>query len=903
MSRADLRALFRSNNRDLTAVDVFTDRQDEWAAVVRSITARVAAVRDPGFDVEDLESPRRNVLVFYGVGGIGKTTLSRRIAEHLADSTGDTGTGGSGLAQWPPLDPELGPVLPVRLDLSAEAGLGFESVLLALRITLASLGTPMPAFDLAFHRYWGHNHPGEPLEEYLRRSTFFSRFSSALGFPGQVQSVLADTAQALLMPGTLGTLVGQSVKTLVRALRDKRHQTRALAGCRRLPDLLEAEPDLDTLSYYSHLLAWDLAQLPADQSATPVVLLDTFEDVGDRTHRDTEQLIQRMAWLIPNALFVITGRNRLQWDDDRLEGQLDWVGPRAWPMLAPGAEDDPRQHRVGYLSAQDSEDYLCGRLTLDAQPLMDEQTRRLIVSRSHGLPLYLDLAVMRFLDLYHQHGQAPAAAEFNHDFPALVARTFRDLTPAERQVLRSVSLLGSFSVPLARAAAGLDHDAAALQLIERPFIDHDPSAPWPYHLHKLVRSAVRDADSTTEDHWSRDDWQRAAVRALAALGEEFHAAQATGDRRRLMGCLSQGLQLSRDYGLDLGWLVEAAYAYVEGCVWEPVELAPADETAGEAPDPGVGQALDSAPAALAVALSAIARRQRQHRGLTAEALRRVLDTGLLPEALRELPYYFLAECDRDLGRLQESVDGMRWVAASGGRLAPDASRGLLHLARRLGRFPDVREAVEALGRRGRKNRTLGDLWWPQGDIARACAAYGRAREEAEQQKVHGEAALSQACLAFAAAFQDRPRADEQITRAQSLLEGTTARWAELQLRNAELLRDAGADPQLPERAAAVVRDAEANGLTSSMAYARLAACFHATVLDDAEALAAAREELRLSVRGAEFAYLLELSYMMAGEDKPPEFPGAQWLDGAQETRGRWRRLIEDRRAQLATAGD
>ena len=192
---------------------------------------------------------------------------------------------------------------------------------------------------------------------------------------------------------------------------------------------------------------------------------------AERRVNITDNAAKRIAWLMPNTLFIVTGRNRLQWDDHRLEGQLDWAGPQFWPLLAPGACEDPRQHRIGYLSAQDSEQYLCRRLTVNENPLMDEPTRHLIISRSHGLPLYLDLAVMRFLDLYRQHGQAPSPEEFNHDFPALVARTFRDLTPPERQVLRAVSLLDAFSIPLASAAAGLTHDAPVLQLVERPFIE------------------------------------------------------------------------------------------------------------------------------------------------------------------------------------------------------------------------------------------------------------------------------------------------------------------------------------------------------------------------------------------------------------------------------------------------
>ena len=50
----------------------------------------------------------------------------------------------------------------------------------------------------------------------------------------------------------------------------------------------------------------------------------------------------------------------------------------------------------------------------------------MIADRSHGLPLYLylDLAVMRVLAI-HRTGRTPQPT----DFPALVARALRDLTP------------------------------------------------------------------------------------------------------------------------------------------------------------------------------------------------------------------------------------------------------------------------------------------------------------------------------------------------------------------------------------------------------------------------------------------------------------------------------------------
>ncbi|MEO3782850.1 hypothetical protein ABGB12_05965 [Actinocorallia sp. B10E7] len=855
---------------------MFANRAEEWAAVQRGLAEVVACRRSPEFDVEDVQLPRRNVLVFSGVGGIGKSTLSRRIAERLAGPE-------TGPEHWPPVEDGLGRVLPVRVDLSRQTGASFESVMLAVRLGLAELGKPLTAFDLALCRYWEHRHPGEPIEEHLRGNTFLRRYDGGRNFRNQLESSAGELAQLVGIPGAV--LAGRTLQTAVRILRERRRNARALAGCRRLPDLLEAEPDEETLAFSAHLLAWDLAQLPEEESVTPVVLLDTFEDVGDRTHRDFERLIQRMVWLMPNALFVITGRNRLQWDDPGLEGQLDWAGPECWPQLIPGASADPRQYRVGYLSASDGEDYLRRRLVADGRPLMDETTRRVLVSRSGGLPLYLDLAAMRFLDLHERTGHAPSVDEFDHEFPALVTRIFRDLPSEERDVLRAASLFDSFSVELATAAAGLDRDSAVLRLTDRPFVDVTPGSRWPYHLHELVRTAVRSTDTVSDDRWSPDDWRRAAQRAFDALGEEFTRHGGEPSRTALLGCLRQGLRLARDYDLDLGWLAEAAYAYVRDFVWEPIEI----ESDG---------AVDSPAVALADTLTVIARRQRQHRSITATRLRTILESGALPSDLRELPMYFLAECERDLGNLPVSLEGMRSVAANGGRLAPDASRGILHLTRRLGHFPDAITAAEGLGADGKKERTVGEILWTQGSIGHACSAFAQARDLAWERGQHGEAALCQAYLAFAASFADRARAVEQIDRADHMLRGAQARFAELQVRNARLLADSGYADDLLDQATEVATLAADNGLSSCAAYAKFALCFHAAITGSQNLLATGRAWLGESLRGAEFAYLLELTYFMTGEQPPPELPRARWIDGLDETRSRWAWLVQDRRREL-----
>ncbi|MEU2102334.1 hypothetical protein [Nocardia sp. NPDC019255] len=855
----------------MRALEVFTDREHEWSTVVDSVRNVHARVTGPGFDVEDLESPRRNVLTFYGVGGIGKTTLSRQVYDHLSDRNDDP-------AQCPWPTPVLPKTTAVWLDLSRQAGLDFESLILTVRLSVAKFG-PMPVFDLAFRRYWEHSHPNESIEEHLRSRRFFGRFSPAAS--RQMDSVLADVAQVLGLPGTVGALVGKGLASVVRALRDKRRHVQALA-CRRLPDLLEAEPNIEALSFYPHLLAWDLAHVPRKRSELLVILLDTFEDVGDRTNRERERLIQRLVWLLPNALFIITGRDRLQWDDQRLEGQLDWVGTQRWPQLGAGATDEPRQHLVGYLSATDCDAYLAQRLTRSGEPLIPAETRAMIAARSSGLPLYLDLAVMRFLTLHAAEARVPCVDEFDTDFTALVTRIFRDLTPEERHVARAVSLLDAFSVDLATATAGLDRDSATLRLVERPFIEHHPTALWPYRLHNLVRSAIRDGD-TTEDAWSPGDWRRAAERAHTALGAHWRDTART-DPGQITAYLAHGLRLAHEYALPVSWLIDAAVVYADNSVGEPLHF-PA--------------ATDSPATILARTLTAVGQRNRQDRRTTVADLRALIDSGQLPDEMVELPQYYLALCERDLGNITESMNGMRAVRDRGGRLAAAASRGLLHLARRLGHFREALTLAEGLGTAGRRHRAIGEIWCWHANIGTACAALARARDDALTHGLPAEAALCQTYLAFASAFQDRSRAAEQIARAHDMLDESPQLWAGAQLAVAELIRDAGLDPALPTRAANVADAALADGLTSPAAYARFAACFHAAILEDPTLVDAALEGLRASVNGDEFAYLMEIAHIMTVTPAPTELPGADWIDGEPTVNTLWTQLVTDRRRELA----
>ncbi|MEU1668522.1 ATP/GTP-binding protein [Streptomyces sparsogenes] len=884
----NLRALFSSN--DPSAFDVaeaFTDRNSQWAVVADALEEHLRRVAGGSINVEDLEAPRTNVIVFHGVGGVGKSTLLRKIeaaltaAEHRPEQWG--------APTWTER------VLPIRIDLSKAASTGsdFERVILTIRLALAgALDRTVPSFDVALRHYWEHVHPGEPLDEYVRRSGLAGRFANLL--PGQLQAGVGEVAAALALPGLVGSAAGQLTTALVSALRERQERARALAGATRTAALLEATPDLEALSYYPHLLAWDLNQLPAKKRLTPVVLLDTFEDTADR-HRDFERLLQRLVWLLPNVFFVIGGRSRLQWADPAFHGQLDWTGPTAWPGLAAApsslavpqpraAGSGARQFLIGDLSPEDCEAHLARRLVQDGQPLIGADIRAAITARSHGLPLHLDLAVSRFLEI-RRTGRTPTAADFDCTFPALLARTLSDLTPEERHLLRSVSLLDAFDLELATRTAGLTQQALARRLVERPLVTENPYALWPYHLHRAIRSAVRD-DEHSDDRWTPADWHQAATRALAALGDQWTKAAALAPSRMLLvACLRQGLRLARDHGLTgLGWLIEAAFVYTDDSVWEPLALA-ADT---EAPD---------TPAdAVAELLTAIVRRQREHRQRTADRLTAVLETGLLPAELTEMALYYRAKAHKDLSQNDAARTGMQQVADTGGRLAVKARRALANLARLAGDFPTALAAVPTLGWKGRHHRVLGDIHWSHADTAAAVAAFEAGRAEAEQHGAAGERAMMQVRLALALSFADPARAADELALAHQLLEGLDQRSNTLLAQVVALIKDAGTN-DVTTRAQSLQTDIEAAGLPFLHRFVELALAFHHAVRGGDQDLAATIGRLRALTATGDFAYFTDIAHFMGGLTLP-EPSTTRWIRSEDDVRSAWRGLVQARQEHL-----
>lgn len=317
-------------------------------------------------------------------------------------------------------------------------------------------------------------------------------------------------------------------------------------------------------------------------------------------------------------------------------------------------------------------------------------------------------------------------------------------------------------------------------------------------------------------------------------------------------------------------------------MWEP--LAPPDtDTTG----------LETAADALVELLSALARRQHQHRSHTVARLTTVIDSRLLPDDLQHMALYYRAKAHRDLGDSPASRAGMQAVADGQGRLALAARRGLAHLARMAGDFPTALATTRTLGWEGRHHRVEGDIWWPHGDMDRAAAAYAAARDEAEHHGVTGERGNSQAHRAFALAFTDPAVADDELALAEQLLTGVDLRATTLITHIAALARDAGrTDTDIDDRAQVLRAEIRTAGLTYTELVLDLVLAFH----HDHDQADGVIDRLRENTRNGDYAYYTDIAAFMGGSTA--ESSAACWIDDPQTVHQRWNTLVTARRDHL-----
>jgi tetratricopeptide (TPR) repeat protein len=413
------------------------------------------------------------VVMFYGVGGAGKTWLLKKLRTQV------------------PID-----IPSAYLDFDVAAG-GRRFVLdpaTALQSIRQQLNAPAPRFDLALAVL---RHKQGSAEE---------------------TGLWIDVAAELLgtfVPGAGSVLKRLSGHALSRLKGTALEKFLASASGTQLAIELRSKTDQEIGNELLYYLAADLREsLPVhlNRAVNCVIFLDTFEAVGagfqnEEHKRLQEKWIQDLAAEFDFAFTVIAGQNRLSWDD-------------ADPEWASHLD----QHLVGGLSEEDARHFLfkCEIGSTDLQNSILATSKESTGGyHCFSLGLCVDIVLN---ERKAGHEPTPDTLHFNpQEWEKLARRFLKSLaSDAERRWIERLALTPRFDEAAARKAFSSEQsaaqDAAWEGLHEYSFVEHISGSQWS-SIRAEMRSALKNQPSALErvkqDHQAWKEYWSGRSKAVA----------------------------------------------------------------------------------------------------------------------------------------------------------------------------------------------------------------------------------------------------------------------------------------------------------------------------------------------------------------------------------------------------
>lgn len=341
---------------------------------------------------EELQREEANVhvLTYYGIGGIGKSSLLKKIMEEMEE----------------------------RLDEPAYVYFDFNlqqecrAVLEALKNKLAdSCKFEFPLFELGGYIYAkkiGENPDAPEAKPLLKKSPAVELL---LNIAGEIPVV--GSATKIL------DLAEKGVAAFRGYLQEHRKELRQI-------ERMEAEELYD---YLPSLFAEDLTCAMEKLDTPLVIMLDTYERMVNEMSAAGEPL-SKDVWLrgedglvqnIPGVLWVIAGREKLKWE--RFDSE--------WSEAL-------EQHLLGSLSSQDSDQFL------SSAGVADSELRLGLYDLTGGTPVYLNLCVDQYRRL-EERGVEPKVEMFGRDTFDLIERFARYMDDAQKDIVYVLSCLGHWN--------------------------------------------------------------------------------------------------------------------------------------------------------------------------------------------------------------------------------------------------------------------------------------------------------------------------------------------------------------------------------------------------------------------------------------------------------------------------
>jgi tetratricopeptide (TPR) repeat protein len=415
-----------------TASRQFTDREEPKKSFLNA------------FHLMD-ENPFK-VLVFYGVGGIGKSRLQREL-QTLTTNLDDS-------------------AVKISIDFRDEKHREQAEALIWLRQQVAKeYKIKFTTFDLAYAIYWKKVKPQLALKSEQLSIPFLEEGN----FITELINNLEPIPVVEWIPKTLKFIIGLAqYKEMIQWWNG--------IGKEVLSDLKDMHPkdieDMLLVYWASDLIEWLKAN-----NRKAIFFFDTYEALWEKD-RTVGSFNEKDEWIrdlilqfdeVP-VLNIICGREKINW----VKYNSEW-------------ENYIEQHLMGELSVSDCKSFLgsCG--------IVDDAIQETIIKGSEGLPYYLDLMV----DTHQliQRKRPPVTEDFSKRPEEVLDRFLRYLDRPEQETLKILSVTRFWSEDL---FADLVTEfkttypiTAFVDLCQFSFIDgHIQNGHW--KMHKLMRSGLQD---------------------------------------------------------------------------------------------------------------------------------------------------------------------------------------------------------------------------------------------------------------------------------------------------------------------------------------------------------------------------------------------------------------------------
>lgn len=330
----------------------------------------------------DFSAEEYKIIMYHGVGGIGKSSLKKEIIQIHDKSYGE-----SAVRFYfdfsTPENRNLGEAL-IRLVDSCESKRKYR----------------FECFELAYSLYFKRKFPDAAYNR--EKEDLASKFDIGLSIISIFDSGITQTTMSI-------------VDKFTKLLKHRKLDDEIKADLKNFDNLSVNEIEERLPAYFEYDLRFIKSENP---EINILFIIDTFEALNiysnEVIHRNkNERWVKDLIACLPSNLFVIFGREKIQWGEE-------------W-------EKHIELFELENLDMEYSYEYL------KRAGITDDNILRKIVESCDGYPFYLSLGLKTYADIIND-GRVPMEKDFGGSYPEIIERFIYNLPTDEVELLKILSI-------------------------------------------------------------------------------------------------------------------------------------------------------------------------------------------------------------------------------------------------------------------------------------------------------------------------------------------------------------------------------------------------------------------------------------------------------------------------------